>query len=53
MGYRAVELLLKGQYGCMVGVRANAIIAVPLSTVLRRKKAVDLESYRLGQILAK
>jgi len=52
-GVIAVERLLKGEGGVMVGLQARATIATDLATVASRKRETDLEYYRMARMLAK
>jgi len=53
LGVIAVETLLKGEGGVMVGLQARATIATDLATVATRKRETDLEYYRMARMLAK
>ena len=44
LGAAAAQLILKKKYGCMVGIRNNEIISVPLSDVAGKLKVVDPDS---------
>ncbi len=52
LGARAVEMLMEGRGGYMVGVINNKIEATPLEEIFQREKTLDLEFYRLAHILA-
>jgi 6-phosphofructokinase 1 len=52
-GVIAVERLLKGESGVMVGLQAREIIATDLAVVSSRKRETDLEYYRMARMLAK
>jgi 6-phosphofructokinase 1 len=52
MGARAVDLLLKGETGKMVGVRGRELVAVELEEVLQQKRELDLDLYELAGILS-
>lgn len=52
LGAEAVELLLKGQSGRMVGIRYNQIISLDIDEALMQKHQVDLALYQLASILA-
>ena len=45
--------LAKGESGVMVGLQAREIIATDLAVVSSRKRATDLEFYRMARMLAK
>jgi phosphofructokinase-like protein len=44
LGTKAVELIANGEYGCMVGVKANELVSVPLDTVANRQRTVPIDS---------
>jgi len=44
-GNLAMDLVLRGQYGRMVALRAGRYDSVPLDTVVSYKKVVDVEKY--------
>ena len=48
----AVELLIKGRVNRMVSLTCHKITSFGIDEVLRSKKSIDLESYRLAKILA-
>ncbi len=50
-GKRAVELLLEGERGKMVGVACNDMIATPLGDVVRGAKRPDDEMLRMAEVL--
>ena len=52
-GVNAVERLLAGESGVMVGLRAREIVATGLAEVASRKRETDLEYYRMAMMLAK
>lgn len=51
LGAAAVQQLMKGQKGKMVGLIGNKVVATDLEKVLATRKSVDLEFYRLAQLL--
>lgn len=51
LGAAAVQQLMKGQKGKMVGLIGNKVVATDLEKVLATRKRVDLEFYKLAQIL--
>jgi len=51
-GHHAVELLLDGEKKRMVGIRGRRIISVDLEYSWRERKELDLERYRLAEILS-
>ncbi|MBC7345001.1 MAG: 6-phosphofructokinase, partial [Clostridia bacterium] len=52
MGAYAVELLLKGIDGHMVGIREGRIIPLRMEEALGQKRDIDLDVYRLAGILS-
>jgi len=52
LGARAVQLLLEGRAGLMVGVISDKVIETPVEEVARRKKKIDLAAYKLANMLA-
>ncbi len=52
MGARAVELLLEGASGQMVGINAQDIVSYDIDYALAQKKPINYDIYRLAGILA-
>ncbi|MCG0278081.1 MAG: 6-phosphofructokinase [Thermanaeromonas sp.] len=52
LGARAVELLVSGVSGKMVGIKDNRVVDVDLEEVLKGKKDIDQEVYELANDLA-
>jgi len=52
LGVSAVEAILMGQTGVMVGIINNNITMTPFEDVVLRKKAINLETFRINEILA-
>ncbi len=52
-GVAAVERLAKGEHGVMVGLQATSVLGTRLEEVSIRKRAADLEYYRMARMLAK
>jgi hypothetical protein len=52
MGAKAVELLLSKVSCQMVGILRGGIVGLDFSEVISVKKPIDLEMYRLVDILA-
>ena len=50
-GKKAVELLVAGQQGVMVGLSCNAVIATPLVDVVKGEKRPQDEMLRLAEVL--
>jgi 6-phosphofructokinase 1 len=53
LGVAAVERLLAGESGIMVGLRAPQVVAVPLEEAGTRQRAPDMEYYRMAKMLAR
>jgi 6-phosphofructokinase 1 len=51
LGKKAVELLVSGQKGVMVGLSCNSIIATPLEDVIKGEKRPQDEMLRLAEVL--
>jgi len=49
-GIKAMELVLKKDFGKMVALDGNKIIAVPLEAAVREIKTVDMELYNIAKI---
>ena len=52
LGARAVQLLKENKKALMVGMISDRIIETPLQEVIRRKKKIDLSTYKLANLLA-
>jgi 6-phosphofructokinase 1 len=52
LGARAVQLLMEGKGGLMVGMLSDRIIETPIEEIVRRKKKIDLATYKLANMLA-
>jgi len=48
-GVKAVELVIKGDFGKMVALKGNKIVAVPLSRAVGTLKTLDMRLYRLAE----
>ena len=53
LGSKAVEFLMAGESGVMVGLDGSTIHTVPLEDVTTRKHEISLETYKMVNILAK
>jgi 6-phosphofructokinase 1 len=53
MGFKAVETLLAGEHGVMVGLKGRLMETVPLSQVIEHQRAVNMEYYQMARILAR
>jgi 6-phosphofructokinase 1 len=51
MGRAAVESLLAGEHGVMVGLQGNEIVTTSLEDVVRTKKDLDLSLYQTSKIM--
>lgn len=51
LGKKAVEFLISGQQGLMVGLSCNSIIATPLEDVIKGEKRPQDEMLRLAEVL--
>ena len=49
-GIKAMELVLKKDYGKMASLAGNKIIAVPLEAAVSKLKTVDMELYNIAKI---
>lgn len=49
-GIKAMELVLKKDYGKMAALQGNKVIAVPLETAVSKLKTVDPELYEIAKI---
>lgn len=52
LGAKAVELLLIGEQGQMVGIEENKLVYHPINEALKRKKTLDQELYQLSKELS-
>lgn len=50
-GKKAVELLISGQSGMMVGLSCNTVMAVPIEDVIKGEKRPQDEMLRLAEVL--
>ncbi len=53
MGVKAVETLLAGEHGVMVGLKGRLMETVPLSQVIEHQRAINMEYYQMARILAR
>ncbi|MCK9594687.1 MAG: ATP-dependent 6-phosphofructokinase [Candidatus Omnitrophica bacterium] len=49
-GVKAVELITKKDFGKMVALRGNSIVAVPLEEAVKELKTVDMELYDIAKV---
>jgi 6-phosphofructokinase 1 len=52
LGARAVQLLIEGKKALMVGVISDKVVETPVEEITRRKKKIDLATYKLANMLA-
>ncbi len=53
MGVKAVEALMEGTHGVMVGLKGKGIEFVPLADVISNKRKVNMEYYEMAKMLAR
>lgn len=53
MGVKAVEALLAGEHGVMVGLKGRVMETIPLSQVVEHQRAANMEYYQMARILAR
>ena len=51
LGVKAVESLIEGEYGSMVGIQNGKIVFTPLSKALKGKTKINKELLRISQIM--
>lgn len=51
LGKKAVELLVSGNHGVMVGLSCNTVLAIPLEDVIKGEKRPQDEMLRLAEVL--
>lgn len=49
-GIRAVELVLAGDFGKMVALQGNQIVAVPIADAVKRLKTLDMGLYEIARV---
>ena len=49
-GVKAVELVLHGEFGKMVSLKGNAIVAVPIESAVKKLKTLDMELYEIAKL---
>ncbi|MGH7408284.1 MAG: 6-phosphofructokinase, partial [Candidatus Methylomirabilales bacterium] len=49
-GIKAVEMVLAGEFGKMVALQGNQIVAVPLADAVRRLKTLDMGLYDIARV---
>ncbi len=53
LGHRAVEALINGESGHMVGLQGNAIALVPIHEVVNQNRPASMEYYKMSRDLAR
>lgn len=53
MGAKAVDLLLEGKSGLVLGIRGDTIVANPAKEVVSKQKEIDRELYEMAEDLAR
>ncbi len=49
-GVKAVELVMKGEWGKMVSLKGNAIVAVPIELATQKLKTLDMDLYDIARL---
>jgi phosphofructokinase-like protein len=49
-GIAAIDLVHEGKFGCMVAIKGNKIVSVPLKEIIGKRKTVDLELYDIASV---
>lgn len=49
-GIMAIDLVHQHKFDCMVGIKGNKIVSVPLEQVIGKRKTVDLELYDIASV---
>jgi len=52
LGQGAVQALMRGEQGVLVGIRRNEIITTPLGQIVGHTKGIDLDLFRLAGVMA-
>jgi 6-phosphofructokinase 1 len=52
LGYEAVEALVKGEHGCMVGIKNNQLSYTSFEDAITKTKEVNRDMMRMAEILA-
>ncbi|MBU0573797.1 MAG: 6-phosphofructokinase [Candidatus Margulisbacteria bacterium] len=52
LGAHAVELLLQGKSAMMVGLVSDKVVSNPMESVIKRKRKLDMDAYKLAEVLA-
>jgi 6-phosphofructokinase 1 len=51
-GHRAVEILIEGKYGYMIGIKGEEIVYTPLSEVVNKTKSIKVEYLNIVKKMA-
>jgi 6-phosphofructokinase 1 len=49
-GIAAIDLVHQGKFGCLVAIKGNRIVSVPLKDVIGKRKTVDPELYDIASV---
>ncbi|UCH36674.1 MAG: 6-phosphofructokinase [Armatimonadota bacterium] len=52
LGAAAVDAMVEGRFGVMVGMQANQVVVFPLETIWTQRKTIDTSVYELAHVLA-
>lgn len=52
MGLHAIEAILDGDFGKMIGLQANTMARIPYEEILGKKKPINMDLYKLSYILS-
>jgi len=52
MGLHAVEAIMDGDFGKMIGLQANTMARVPYEEILGKKKPINMDLYKLSYLLS-
>ncbi len=52
MGLHAIQAILDGDFGKMIGLQANTMARVPYEELLGKKKPINMDLYKLSYILS-
>lgn len=53
LGVKAVEALLEGESGVMVGLQGREIVTIPLTEVVSKSRQANLAYYKMAEMLAR
>lgn len=52
-GHEAIECIARNQFGVLVGLRAQQVVATPLAAIIGRQKPLDTHLIELARVLAR